>query len=352
MNQQLYSLLKVCRPEQMSLREFAEVQGVSTHLARNGVGELASLSKEQLLGAAAHRMKMVSRLSDLLACLSRANIRVLAFKGPTLSQLIYRDPFQREYGDLDLMVAGEDFLRAKTSLAAIGYKDGYPSFPSKGQEAAIFRFYKAQSLHNHDIGCHVDLHWKLLSQWVAFDVCFEQLWATRQRVEMAGLCQVDTFSNEFQVLFLAFHGSQDGWPKLKQLLDLALALNTLAIDSELLYEIAGPRRPLLDRAVSLAVELLGAHPPEGHRPFFKGASQAQSFLLQSMARPDPQLALLVPSLWESHPSVALVRTLWAILTPSIDDIARLKLPPWAINGYVLVRALRLLKKAIVRRQLK
>ncbi len=345
-NHHLLLLMHELKPkDELDLLHFAREHGIQAHIGSN------QITKAERFGGIAHRMKMVSNLRTILEHLRQQKIPALCLKGPTLSRLIYGESYQREYGDLDIIIPPAFASRTWTSLVDIGFEPGLPRFSKPGQNAALLRFGKAQNFTRN--GLSLDLHWRLLSQWIACETPFEELWRNRQEVELAPSFKCQTLSNEHQLLFLALHGSQDGWPKLKQLLDLSLALNRLDYDPTVLYRIAGPRLPLLRRSISLATELLGAQSPVPFAPFFEGRDSALKFLASSMSKADPpQLALLAPSLWEAPPLEILSRSIRAILTPALDDIEVLEFPAWASAGYIPIRLVRLIGKLLSRRQLK
>lgn len=337
----------------VSLERCARTHGLEDYLASlPETPGVSKLGQDIMVERLAHRMKMVAVLREVLLALKEDAVDVLTFKGPALSQLLFGDPFRRDYGDIDLMVRPAHLTRAYNCLKNLDFKLGPIPFSSPGQLRALHQFCKARTLHRGS-ATTIDLHWRLLSQWVAFEPCFETLWRARRTLDLAPDLEAQTFGPEHQILFLAFHGSQDGWVKLCQLLDLTLAMDMIAYEPAKLYAQAGHRRPLLDRALSLAVDVLGAKPPEGHRPFFASAELASSFLISTTGRTDaPQLPLLAPALWEGSPLAALSGSLRAILTPAVDDIASVKLPTWGVQGYVLVRLCRLLGKFLQRRKLK
>lgn len=349
LKEHLVQLLRDCHEElDQEIDLFARSQGVDSRLSALDV-DFLNIPKEQLFARVGYRMKMVAALQRLLQVLRSADIRVLCFKGPALSQLLFDDPFRRDYGDLDIIIPPDQVHLACEALKEEGYESRRPYFETDAQREAHRIYGKAQNFSLPRPACKVDLHWKLLSQWAAFEIPFETLWTQRQTLSLANRWRCDTFSPVHTILFLAFHGSQDGWAKLKQLVDLTDALNTLQFDPVELRVAAGSRRPLLDQALSLAVELLNATPPTGFQSTFENRDTALEFLVTSMRRAEPpHAALLKPSLW-SEWSVATVGTvLSATLTPSIEDIASVKLPLWTIPFYRIVRLGRLLKKAVQR----
>ena len=64
---------------------------------------------------------LFSVLERLLTDFDRAGINVVVPKGPALVQLVYRDPGLRPIGDLDLLVAEGDAIRAQRLLGEAGF---------------------------------------------------------------------------------------------------------------------------------------------------------------------------------------------------------------------------------------
>src|SRR4051812_44371461 len=81
---------------------------------------------EQRLGA--HRLLLARRgvgaaaeTVRLVRLLDAAGARALPLKGPTLALQAYGDTGARDYGDLDLLVAAPDLVRAREALQRDGY---------------------------------------------------------------------------------------------------------------------------------------------------------------------------------------------------------------------------------------
>lgn len=301
----------------------------------------------------AYGLKMIASLKEVVELFRSHELRLMVLKGPVISSLLYADPYYRSYGDLDLLVHSQDAAQAHALLNEAGYSS-FDAFQGRGQRLAESKYLKARSYHHPQLGVSIDLHWRLLSQWVAHEPSFDELWSRRQSVQLETITTCQSLGNADQVIFLAFHGSQDGWQKLRLLVEFGLAVERLQYDPQELFNLVGNREPLLQRALTLAVDLLSVKPPQGFRPFFAGSEESLAFLLASMnLAPDvPQLALLSPKLWKHRSPAALQGAAKALLTPSTEDIVSVGLPQQLVNAYVLVRIYRLLVKLATRRQLK
>ncbi len=316
-------------------------------------GATPEQKRTSTLQRVAYGLKMIASLRGLVEDFQSHELRLIVLKGPVISSLLYGDPYYRSYGDLDLLVSSRDEARAHALLTQAGYATS-EAFHSPGQKLAETSFLKARSYYHRELGVSIDLHWRLLSQWIAHEPEFDDLWSRRQQVPLEAITTCQTLGHADQVLFLAFHGSQDGWQKLRLLAEFGLAVERLPYQAEELFALVGNREPLLQRALTLAVDLLSVKPPRGFRPFFAGPEESLAFLLESMdlAPHVPQLALLSPKLWKDRSLTAFQGAAKALLTPSTEDIVSVRLPPQLVNAYIAVRIYRLLVKLVTRRQLK
>ena len=213
-------------------------------------------AQQYRLETAASALRLAAFQESVLKCLNAAGIRVLAVKGLSLSLTLYGDISAREFGDIDLLIAPQDALRAVEILEADDLRRSYPGKMKPGQEFAFFRYLKAQNLMASGGRGQLDLHWRLLSSWVGADLLpFEELWSRSKVLERDGLTPWRSLGDVDNLVFLALHGFQDGWPKLKQFLDLAVALEVLDYDWSEVLRVAGYRAVLVEQAVEMCVRL-------------------------------------------------------------------------------------------------
>lgn len=98
-------------------------------------------------------------LAKAAAVLDGALIPWAVLKGPQLACTVYVSPTERDWVDLDLLVAPERFAAARAALAGAGFR-GLPGEP--GRSATEARFYHAALEGPH--GLPVELHRDLCSQ--------------------------------------------------------------------------------------------------------------------------------------------------------------------------------------------
>ena len=114
-----------------------------------------------------------------------------------------------------------------------------------------------------DTGISVDLHWRLSSKGVAFPLQLAEIWSKLEKVTIAGRT-VLTLAHDDLALFLAAHGTKEGWRSLIWVCDFAEFLRKYQdIDWVAVLDRAQrshSSRPLL-LAIFLASDLLGAKAP-------------------------------------------------------------------------------------------
>ena len=199
------------------------------------------------------------RLFDLF---HQNQIPIATFKGPILAMSVYGHLALREFSDLDLLVHKVDLCKAENILAACGYQ---ADFPDKDYRSAFVSYQGQYAFRHNKTGISIDLHWRLSSKGVAFPIQSAEIWPRLQQVTIAGRT-VPTLARDDLALFLAAHGTKEGWRSLGWVCDFAeLLRNCHDIDWAAILERAQrshSSRPLL-LAIVLASTLLDAPaPPE------------------------------------------------------------------------------------------
>jgi hypothetical protein len=111
--------------------------------------ELMSRHEEQL----AIDLRLERLLVDCDAALERAGIEYRVLKGPAVAHRFYDDPSLRSYGDVDILVRGEDFDATMETLARIGFARRFQP-PRRSFDR---RFVKVVALV-HDADLELDVH--------------------------------------------------------------------------------------------------------------------------------------------------------------------------------------------------
>jgi hypothetical protein len=112
---------------------------------------------EEILDA--HRQAMLAPLAverallEVAAAFDSESVEFVVLKGPSLAHTVYQDPAFRYFGDLDLLVRGDDWARVTKLLEGLGYRRNLPE-PRAGFDR---RFGKASEFRR-DTGVEIDLH--------------------------------------------------------------------------------------------------------------------------------------------------------------------------------------------------
>ena len=267
-----------------------------------------------------------------------------------LAELVYGDLSLREFGDLDLIVPGEDVDRAEEVLISLGYQ---AFFPDKDYRSA-FLSYQGQYAFRHTLtGLPVDLHWRLAGKGVTFALDVAEIWpiwpTCRSLDERSRLFHV-----RIHALFLAAHGTKEGWKRLAWVCDFAEFLRANEnVDWAAVFKRA--QRAHSSRALLLAIllarNLLDAPAPDlliekarSDRRIASLAREAEIGMLQSTPR--GELADFLGTL-KTHDRLR--HRFWPIVTllttRTVADHRAMPLPKSLWGAYYVTRPFRLAGKA-------
>ena len=201
-------------------------------------------------------------LLQLIELFQKNSIPIAAFKGPVLADSIYGDISLREFSDLDVLVQETDLHRAEHILTARGYQ---PDFPDRDYRSAFLSYQGQYAFRHRKTGISVDLHWRLSSKGIALPEQLASVWPRLEQVTIANR-KVPTLGHVDLALFLAAHGTKEGWRSLLWVCDFAELLRKYQdIDWLAVFDRAKRShysRPFL-LAIALASTLLEAPaPPE------------------------------------------------------------------------------------------
>jgi hypothetical protein len=149
--------------------------------------------------------RLAAELVRLLPLFEAQGIPAISFKGPELGVLAYGDLTLRPYGDLDLLLATQDVVRAEAVL----YKEGY-----RAAGSWEWSFFFA-----NDAGLGVDLHSQIGPPWDPVPAEFDEWFASRQGVSLDG-GMVQTLAVEHLLLVLAIQFVRDGRSRTQRLIQL------------------------------------------------------------------------------------------------------------------------------------
>lgn len=168
-----------------------------------GVQQLAVRSKLRL---ALYQANTLDALADVSREMKAAGIPYAVLKGTYLYELLYRDLFPREYGDIDLLVPGDRIEDATVALRRAGYdgagvRPGRPSMPRWHFHATL--------TSKKPGGLPIELHRSLVDKANLHRVRDADLFARLREFKARGRC-FTVLSAEDQFIYLCLHAAKHG----------------------------------------------------------------------------------------------------------------------------------------------
>ena len=283
----------------------------------------------------------------------RRQLRAVPYKGSVLAQSLYRDLGLRSFSDLDFLISARDFERAKQALAEIGYRPSVDLTPTV--ERLWLRTRYERSFDGAAGKNLVELQWALVPPFYGVDLRVEDLLVRAGRTVVGG-CEMPCLSPEDSLLVLCLHAAKHLWMRLMWLSDIAETLRTQTID----YSLAVSQARALGIARILGVgfwlvkdvlraelpkpteEMIGADPrvPALGREFAGRLARDEAYDLEST-----EYFRLILKLRERRGDR--LRYLWRLVwTPSVGDVAAVRLPEALFPCYRIVRIGRLMRKVV------
>jgi hypothetical protein len=341
-----------------SLMPFAEAHGliplICWNLNRSELRPAGFEIFEERFRSEAHRSLLLTReLFRVLDVLAANGITALAHKGPALSCLLYGDLCLRSYADIDVLVAADEALRAKAALSSAGWKS-LDSFSAVEQRAYIrsgceFTFRSGN-------GMLVELHWAVTPRFYAVDFDFARMIERATTMEVAGRL-IKTLAIDDLLLVLAVHGAKHMWARFSWIVDIAAFLQTTTIDwgGVIRKSNAYGVERIVGTALIVASETCGVPLPAEAEPLILKDSKVRPLALELVADAVAEAQSFDTETTGYFVMFAKLREHWRdrvrmfmrlAFTPSSSEWNTIRLPRQLSLFYVLVRALRLLRRAI------
>lgn len=228
-----------------------EWTGPSAAAGEERISPAVRVTASQLVAEAVYQL--VTRV------LAVRGIGHLLLKGPHLGAIAYAEPWQRDYGDLDVLVRPGDFHNALAALADGGFS--LPA-PPAGREATIGAYYNRGLLAPH--GWLVELH-RAFSGYELFRIDYDALFARAVPFRF-GQTEARGLALEDLLLHLVVHAAKSHFrgiaPKHVQDVALLAALHTVSWAIFLTRAEEAGGRTASWVLLSAAVRIHGAAVPE------------------------------------------------------------------------------------------
>jgi hypothetical protein len=187
--------------------------------AAGAVGPLEEFAARVRASASEPRLDCVVEVLDALEA---AGVEPLLLKGPALVRELYRKGEHRSYGDLDLLVAPDDLVRAREVLVEIGFENTGDKMGIDDVAGIVHAeiWFRAEERSGATL---LDLHRAIAGWHAPPEVVWKALTERRRRVSV-GPRAVWVPAREGLALHVATHAAQDGTRNLKVTADLARAI--------------------------------------------------------------------------------------------------------------------------------
>ena len=170
-------------------------------------------------------LRVRSELEAISELLNGNNIDHLFYKGVVVVEMFYQQTGLRAYHDNDILIKYEDLPNVRDLLQEAGYAPITPL--NEIGEKKIMKFEKELSLvkrMNGKISHEADVHWMLLRPSFKIPIRYEELRHEISNIKI-GATDVRTVTPECSFVILCIHhGVNEGWSKIKYLLDLHMAM--------------------------------------------------------------------------------------------------------------------------------
>lgn len=291
---------------------------------------------------------LAHELQRLLSLFAENDIAAVPYKGPALALQLYGNVALRQFSDLDILVQPRDVKSARDLLVA----EDYVPFPplTDGQQAILLRTQCNLPFTRERNRLVVELHWTISAPHFARPFETADFWS---RVQDGNL---DHFSiklpaPEDLLLALCIHGSKHMWERLAWVCDIA-GLVDLYPELDWKQVIAQARATGSERmlflGLRLAADLLGAKVPDEVKNALASdplVSQLSRDIVRHLFTLEPNptgmmgyflFQLRARRRWRDK-----FNYLRFVLTPTEEDLVRVRLPAPLTFLYYLVRPIRM-----------
>lgn len=188
-------------------------------------------------------------------------ISFLSFKGPLLSQKIYKDPTYRYYNDFDFLIDRSNIDLALKVLHDKGFHNVHFRFPEKESKKQLWLDHTNEIMLFHpEKELTIEIHWNLFAADPVLKQNLKNLVDTNTTsINFSGR-EYTVFSHEFDLIYLIIHGGGHFWGRLKWLVDIKELIERFPLDEKKFLNISTELRA--GRLVALCNSLLKIYFPD------------------------------------------------------------------------------------------
>jgi hypothetical protein len=175
--------------------------------------------KSRFVGQAIRQLAIETALAECTGHLDEQGIRALLLKGAGTARWLYDNPYERPYGDIDLLVAPSQFEATKRALQQIGFAPlsdaGIPFGASEHHEVLT---------RPGPIPAVIELHHTLWLLSAPASLVWQRLSANMQTIEIAG-ARINVPSPAAAAFIVGLHAVHHGVAASQPLRDLRQAVD-------------------------------------------------------------------------------------------------------------------------------
>ena len=236
-------------------------------------------------------LKLTAELLKIMQILEDNQIDAIAFKGPSLAAVAYKQLALRQFCDLDILIEGSNSRKVVDLLVSLGYELPDPIDRLEERPYMAYKEFleseetqKKYNLFHKNNRVAIDLQWSLTERRIDrfFPVDFQHLNTNASSITLAGI-EIKQFSAEDMLLYLCFHGSKHCWSELKWVCDVA---EFIQANPEIDWQIVSQRAEawkvenMFSLGLFLVRDLLEIEIPEGAKQYLELDENIQSLILK------------------------------------------------------------------------
>ena len=208
-------------------------------------------------------LALANELGRLTSLLAKSNIAPIVLKGLTVVAHAYLQIGLRQNFDIDLLVEPSEVAESVAILEGQDYQQIEPADRVTGRDLELWmRSHKEMAFAHSQRRNVVELHWRLLDNHLLADALAG---LKAEILELPTGTKVRSLSPEASFLYMAAHGAQHAWSRLKWLADFnAMAVRLQPGRVSALYELHRDGRigPALAQGLRLSEIYFGARVPD------------------------------------------------------------------------------------------